>query len=762
MHIHQIEIGNFRKLLSVRVDFAREKTIFVGANNSGKTSAMTALRRFLVDSKSFSVNDLTLCHWKSINEAGDKWQSALAADTALPDPSLVDAVPFLDIWLSVGSGEFHYVQKLIPTLEWKGGLLGVRLRFEPDDAVALQSEYLAARIRVAKTLAAATADGSTITVNLWPQSLIDYLDRKMGKHFKVRAYLLDSAKRADPVDGVAVPQALSPENEPIDGNPLEGLIQIDEISAQRGFGQATGSRPVREGEASGAAPDARASKKLSTQLRSYYDRHLDPQDAPDASDIQALQALDDARKAFDDRLTNCFKQALNELEGLGYPGVTDPRLTISTNIRLQDGLNHASAVQYVVPSAGGASLHLPEDSNGLGYQNLVSMVFALMSYRDGWMREGKASSGESATQAAPPPLHLVLVEEPEAHLHAQVQQVFIKHAYDVLRNHKDLKANPNLTTQLVVSTHSSHVAHACDFATLRYFRRLSATAASVVPTASVVNLSAVFGTEDKTAKFVSRYLKATHCDLFFADGAVLIEGSAERILVPHFVEDRSAYEYLRRCYISWLEIGGSHAHRLRKLIEHLGLSTLIITDLDAKDPTTNKATPVARGQNQEARNETLRTWTPEIAGVDSLLDLKEEQKARIYPSDYSVRVAYQTPINVTFKSAKSEALSYTFEDSLFYQNIGFFKDRPGTGLAGSFRECINEAPDLSDLTKRVREAISGGNKADFALELLYSDDVDKLAVPTYIDLGLKWLAGQLKRKEDDLAPKTPKKMEVAA
>ncbi len=32
-----------------------------------------------------------------------------------------------------------------------------------------------------------------------------------------------------------------------------------------------------------------------------------------------------------------------------------------------------------------------------------------------------------------------------------------------------------------------------------------------------------------------------------------------------------------------VEIGGSHAHRLKKLIEHLGLDTLVITDIDAKE-----------------------------------------------------------------------------------------------------------------------------------------------------------------------------------
>ena len=48
MLIKFVEIANFRKLLSVRVDLAQKQTLFVGANNSGKSSAMLALRRFLV------------------------------------------------------------------------------------------------------------------------------------------------------------------------------------------------------------------------------------------------------------------------------------------------------------------------------------------------------------------------------------------------------------------------------------------------------------------------------------------------------------------------------------------------------------------------------------------------------------------------------------------------------------------------------------------------------------------------------------------
>ncbi len=753
MHISQVEIGNFRKLVATRIAFAPDKTVFVGANNSGKTSAMNALHRFLVDSRGFTINDFSLAHWQALNAEGEAWEAAIKAGEALPTPNLLSFLPQLDVWLQVGKGEMHYVQKLLPTLDWKSGPLGVRLRYEPHEPIKFQQEYLAARSKAADTTAAAIraaeGKGDPPQLELWPLSLVDFLERRVRSFFKVKAYLLDPAKLADPKDGLAEMQVLPEGLEPVEGNPLDGLIQIDEISAQRGFGSPTTPRVQRDE----AGAEARGGRRLSTQLRSYYDNHLDWQDTPELSDIKAMEALDKARKAFDERLSESFDKALKELQKLGYPGISDPKLKIATKLKLQDGLSHDSAVQYEIPAAAGGHVHrLPEDSNGLGYQNLVSMVFGLMSYRDAWMRVGKAAaSGDDAKP--PPPLHLMLVEEPEAYLHAQVQQVFIKHAYDVLRNDPTLGKSTNFCTQLVVSTHSSHVAHACDFAALRYFRRLPPTEERKTPTACVVNLSSVFGKPDQTAKFVARYLKATHCDLFFADAAIFIEGSAERVLVPHFVEQVDAFEYLRSCYITWLEVGGSHAHRFKGLVETLGLTTLIVTDLDAKDPNTNKVEKPVLGKGLEARNETLRTWAPKQTAIDALMKLEEKDKALVYPNGYAVRAAYQTSAKLKFGTADVDVHANTFEDALFYQNFDFFKGRKATGLAGKFQKIADDAKDAGDLAVRVAVAIDDGDKAEFALELLFSDDVEKLSVPDYIRHGLLWLKEQLERKEADLAPK---------
>ncbi|MCI8943970.1 MAG: ATP-binding protein [Oscillospiraceae bacterium] len=206
---------------------------------------------------------------------------------------------------------------------------------------------------------------------------------------------------------------------------------------------------------------------LGKKLNMYFSiKAYIPERSPSPEDLNILKVTEGARKAFDETLALKFAPAIKELEELGYPGVTDPKLTIEAKVTTSETLKHESAVQYSL-SKSDETLKLPEKYNGLGYQNLISMVFDLMEFRDTWMREGKVDNTDTARE----PLHLVLIEEPEAHLHMQVQQVFIRQAYKVLTNHDFLKKYPDFATQLIISTHSSHIARESDFANLRYFKR---------------------------------------------------------------------------------------------------------------------------------------------------------------------------------------------------------------------------------------------------------------------------------------------------
>lgn len=756
MQIQYLEIANFRKLLSVRIDLASTTTLLVGANNSGKSSAMLALRKFLLSkATAFRLQDLTLSHLRTIDAIGVAWEAADESLEAAAANEWAQWLPTLDLWMEASQGELHHIRDLIPNFAWKGGHVGMRFRLEPKDMAKLFTDYRKERKRVKllqEEIEKRTETGKTPpTLPLWPQSLHDYLNRRLGTMFAIRWYRLDPAQLSapDPKTRHANLQGLSATAVPLKSNPLTDLIRVHEINAQRGFGDSA-EESVTEGRGG-------SGKKLTEQLRAYYNRHLDPGDSPDISDLEALTAIQAAQSAFDSRLTSSFAPALDEVAGLGYPNNSDPAIRVETRLSPTDGMNHEAAVLFELDSAAGAPgappMRLPETSNGLGYQNLISMIFQLMAFRDEWLRKYKNAEEQSDTGVEP--IHLVLIEEPEAHLHVQVQQAFIKHAYHVLCNDPLLKKYPKLKTQLIVSSHSSHVAHETEYANLRYFRRLPAGMADVpIPVSTVSNLSTVFGQKNphkQTKEFVTRYLRAQHADLFFADAVILVEGAAERMMLPHFL--RNHFPFLDQCYITILDIGGSHAHRLRPLVDALGIVTLVITDLDAGHK--KSAVPVRRQAEQSTNNPTLRHWVAARQlghDVDALLDLDSEQKAVQIDDLFAIRVAYQTPITIRLPKTEVdvEALPNTFEDSLVLSNVKHFATKQGRGLTKAVSKALRESETADDLGQALFDALRNGDKAEFALQILGDPNFAKVAVPEYICEGLTWLETKLKKKSKEL------------
>lgn len=339
-------------------------------------------------------------------------------------------------------------------------------------------------------------------------------------------------------------------------------------------------------------------------------------------------------------------------------------------------------------------------------------------------------------------------------VNAQVQQVFIRKAYSVLTNHRFIKENSNFATQLVISTHSSHIARESNFADLRYFKRLAENSTNIIATSKVINLSDVFGENDETDKFVTRYLQTTHCDLFFADAVILVEGSAENMLVPHFI--RNKYPKLYQRYISILSINGRHSHRLNPLIEKLCIPTLVIADIDSAEATGHhKAIFPERGKGEISSNYTITQWLLKEKSLDNLLSLPFEKKEllRETPYKYPIRVAYQTPVIIDYGGDDKEAIASTFEDCLVYTNYKLFKELSidDTGsLIKSVCDEINSADSFETFRKKVYETLRNGKsdqKAEFALDLIYAMDPNELTIPTYIDEGLAWLQTYLDPEE---------------
>ena len=657
MHISTIKIRNFRKLENVTIDIHNQTTLFIGANNSGKTSAITAIKLFLSNDNKFLTYDFNLKNHLKINELFD-------AEAEPNMRAFDDIFPTMDLWFHVEDDDIYRVGQLLPTLDWAGGNLGVRLRYEIKDIAKLFAEYKQARERIKNK------------AKIFPKHMMDFLSKKLSNHFILRYYLLDPNHKEDIQPQISL-------GDPLEKSPLDNLIKIDIINAQRGMNDENADTEQIE------------NRKLSNLLTSYYSNHLDPNKGEISDDdLNAIEKLNEATSNFTEIMKTSFEPALNELSEIGYPPFGTPNITLNPQIKTADSINHSNALQYKADD----NLFLPENYNGLGYQNLIFMTFKMICFRDSWLKYGKQKT--EADKIAP--IHLVLIEEPEAHLHPQAQQVFIKKAFQVLTSRKEIN-DGNLTTQMIVSTHSSHIVHECDFEQLRYFKR---DFTAKIPSTNVVNLTNIFGSDWETKRFVTRYIKLNHCDLFFADAAILIEGDAERILMPYFV---SKHKYLTQSYICILTIGGSHAYRLRPLIESLCIPTLIITDLDPVQEDSNKKRseriPSKLNVGQKTCNTTLKTWIPKQESIDKLLSATEHDKES--NDTFPLKVAYQTTEG-----------EQTFEDAI-----------------------KNENPHLYD---KINNSLP---KAEKALNLLYIEEFEtSLNTPRYIESGLIWLDNILQNK----------------
>ncbi len=729
MKIKRIDIRNFRKLENVKVLLNEETTLLVGANNSGKTSAIEALRKFFhKDSKKLVLYDWSISNWDEINAIGEYIEQKNVYDPEEFYDKWVNICPTLDLWFQVTENELHHVISLIPTLDWTGGTLGLRFSFEPQKLDKLFSNYKQI-IENTKKL-----KGNKSELYLWPHDMCHFLKRKMNSYFNLSYYTLDPTF----YDNQVVP--INKNLEVLDTNPLKDLVKIDVINAQRGFSDSNDETSATI-----------SSGNLSKQLRDYFDNQLCPQEELlEESDLEFIEEVWKAETRFDNKLKCSFSKPISELRSLGYPGFTDPQIHISTKMSYTDGLDHSSAVQYSTTKDDAKHTRLPEDYTGLGYQNLISMVFMLMSYRDEWMSAGKKNKLNTAKPVIQP-LHLVIIEEPEAHLHTQVQQVFIKKAYEVLRNHELLKGDARFSTQLLVSTHSSYIIEELDFSKLRYFRRLECDSDTKSPKSEIINLADVFGSEDETTRFVSRYIKTTHCDLFFADAVILVEGSAERMLLPEFV-GRS--EMLNRAYLTILEIGGSHAFRLKPLIDKLGIYTLVISDLDpCKKTNESKLKKVfpEKGKEYMTKNSTLVKWAPQKSSIDDLMDITNND-GRLANN---VFITYQKELMVKGPfSRSSKVIPSTFEDALVLENTTFFTSTlQSFGPTKKVKKTIDNSKGMKSLNKDIYNLFSDKNfkKAEFSLDVLLAKNIDELKIPTYIEDGLTWLESKLTERNNNFS-----------
>ncbi len=731
MYLHAYRLKNYRRTRDVLIELASDISIFVGANNSGKTSATQAIQMFFSGSKDrFSLFDFSSHTWKQFDELGNMPEDA---DPPAEVPSIS-----LDLWFEVTAADLYLVIALLPSTRWQGTQVGLRIELCAKNSVELLQKFRAARGEAGRKVAALERGAGGYVP--WPKSLSDFVRKELHHEFEFRYYVLDRAQFDTQFVQNAGYQPSALSGEPSGATILKSLVRVDNLNAQRHLADPS----------AGVSAGVGRSEDLSKRLSRFYQRNLDQRQ----EDHTALKALFDSENELNRHLADVFEPTLKRLATLGYPGLNNPRLEIKSALNPASIMSQDARVHYVL-GVGDDAVILPDTYNGLGFKNLIYMVVEILDLQAKWVAEKEAR----------PPLHLIFVEEPEVHLHAQLQQVFIRNILELLRIEGE--DGSVFLSQTVVTTHSPHILYERGFKPIRYFRRHSA--ANAQQTTEVLNLSAFYGnTDPRDRDFLQRYLKLTHCDLFFADAAVLVEGNVERLLLPTMIEKETVS--LRSACLCILEVGGAFGHRFKSLIEFLGLVALVITDIDSVSLVANPAEvnedensefevpgdgaePVPKRQFGKAcrtntvgaitSNQTLIQWLPMKQTVAELFAAVPAEKTGQAPDGKGskVRVAYQVSTNVTWNGSTASLCGRTLEDAFGLENAVWCQDPERRHIGLRLRDnCASPDEFAAALYKRVTG--SGFDKTKFALGVL-TENAESWQVPLYIKEGLLWLQEQV-------------------
>ena len=418
MHLHSYKLSNYRRMRETRITLGSDISIFVGANNSGKTSATQAIQTFLSGQKDrFSFYDFNSSAWNALDELGADPDEATAID-ALPTIEL-------DLWFEVAAEDLYLVLALLPSTSWEGSLVGVRIKFAPKDPIELFANYSKAREEAKQNLEKlGEVAGSYLP---WPKNLTDFLRKELTGEYELQYFVLDQARFNGEFEEEANYEPLPLVGDDKGGAILRSLVRVDSLNAQRHLADPASNQ---------SAPTGRA-EDLSKRLSRFYQRNLDQRQA----DHSALMALFNSEKELNSHLANVFEGTLKKLATLGYPGLQNPRLVIKSALNPESVMRQDARVHYALDDTDDGNA-LPDTYNGLGFKNLIYMVVELLDLHANWIDEEENR----------PPLHLIFIEEPEAHLHAQLQQVFVRNVLELLKEESPGAFNSQL---VVVCPHES-------------------------------------------------------------------------------------------------------------------------------------------------------------------------------------------------------------------------------------------------------------------------------------------------------------------
>lgn len=709
MKISNIRIENYRKFEDVVLDFSNQDImILAGANNSGKTSVITLLHTIFNNKNHLKIIDIAL------NRQREYIDNLI---TALNNCTINNAEEFSE----------EYVKLINDTFDTINIKVQFKITYKNNQHIGLFANYLMDLDITKKNFFFEYQ--YTLNKNSYNKEINEYINDLYESFLQINRSNLDELSINSFMDLVfeSVSDNLSNKYYYCDENfefknemefrHFEQLFNFKHISANRllndedpNFNSITEQilsidNPLKEG----------------SWRDEFNTLHSDTRNTLEKSDVKEKfnKSTQDELKSIKEKI-DVVK--INDFEKI----ITDVNLE---DEKMLNFIKSIFSVKYSYTTDVG-ELILSENSQGLGVSNLIYITLEINKFINNF------SSNK---------VNLLVIEEPENHMHIQMQKIFIDFILDSI----DTDLNP----QYIITTHSTELIKTSPLKTIKVIRSEKPFNNFIVDFNSIIEERPV-----EERKYYETFFKLNFIQIIFADYAVFFEGDTERMYLENIINRKSEFKDLSKQYIAYCQVGGAYAHNYFYLVNILKIRTIIFTDLDYRKQKDDVLLDDLRSAlDSDTTNYTLKTVINENNNIQG--DITCEVILQNINNQDSSSNYYKV-----YTQGQPEGYGRTLEDTLLYSYITKnFDDLEIENVFAditrqSWEKIINsksvDSEDQSETEDKdkvklhlsvpnktvasIRYVSDKIDKSNFMYSIISNDFADEI-IPNYINEGLTWL-----------------------